>query len=50
MAQKATLKPKAELPKVNKPSANHNPTNVRQQEALKRFKSKPSLETLANLI
>ena len=50
MAQKATLKPKAELPKVNKPAANHNPTNVRQQEALKRFKSKPSLETLANLI
>ena len=50
MERKATLKPKAELPKVNKPSANHNPTNVRQQEALKRFKSKPSLETLANLI
>ena len=50
VAQKATLKPKAELPKVNKPAANHNPTNVRQQEALKRFKSKPSLETLANLI
>ena len=50
MAQKATLKPKAELPKVNKPSANHNPTNVRQQEAMKRFKQKPSLETLADLI
>lgn len=50
MAQKATLKPKAELPKVNKPSANHNPTNVRQQEAFKRFKAKPSLDTLADLI
>ena len=50
MAQKATLKPKAELPKVNKPAANHNPTNVRQQEALKRFNKKPSLETLADLI
>lgn len=50
MERKATLKPKAELPKVNKPSANHNPTNVRQQEAYKRFKSKPSLETLADLI
>lgn len=50
MAQKATLKPKAELPKVNKPAANHNPTNVRQQEAMKRFKSKPSLDTLADLI
>jgi hypothetical protein len=50
MAQKATLKPKAELPKVNKPAANHNPTNVRQQEAFKRFKSKPSLDTLADLI
>lgn len=50
MAQKATLKPKAELPKVNKPAANHNPTNVRQQEAFKRFKAKPSLDTLADLI
>jgi hypothetical protein len=50
MAQKATLKPKAELPKVNKPAANHNPTNVRQQEAMKRFNKKPSLETLADLI
>jgi hypothetical protein len=50
VAQKATLKPKAELPKVNKPAANHNPTNVRQQEAMKRFNKKPSLETLADLI
>lgn len=50
MERKATLKPKAELPKVNKPAANHNPTNVRQQEAFKRFKAKPSLDTLADLI
>ena len=50
MERKATLKPKAELPKVNKPAANHNPTNVRQQEAYKRFNKKPSLETLADLI
>ena len=48
--RKATLKPKAELPKVQKPAANHNPSNVRQQEAFKRFKSKPSLESLADLI
>lgn len=50
MERKATLKPKAELPKVNKPAANHNPTNVRQQEAMKRFKQKPSLDTLAGLL
>lgn len=50
MERKATLKPKADLPKVQKPSANHNTANVRQQEAMKRFKSKPSLETLADLI
>lgn len=50
MERKATLKPKADLPKVQKPSANHNTANVRQQEAMKRFNKKPSLESLADLL
>lgn len=50
MSEKAKLTPKANLPKVNKPAANHQPANVRQQEAFKRFRQKPSLETLADLI
>ena len=50
MEQKATLKPKASLPKVNKPSSNPTPPNVRQAEAVKRYRSKPSLDTLAGLL
>lgn len=49
--QRAKLKPKSKLPKVHKPSATHNPNrNQRLMEAEKRYASKPSLSTLADLI
>lgn len=49
--QRAKLKPKSELPKVHKPSATHTPNrNQRRVEAEKRYASKPSLSTLADLI
>lgn len=49
--QRAKLKPKSELPKVHKPSATHTPNrNQRRAEAEKRYASKPSLSTLADLI
>lgn len=50
MARKAELKPKANIPKVVKPSTNPVPKNIRQQEALKRHQAKPSLETLAGML
>lgn len=51
-ARKATLKPKAELPKVTKPKAsNQTPRGiVATQAAEKAYRAKPSLHTLADLI
>jgi len=52
LAKKAELKPKTELPRVQKPSAGArqpNHADVKQKEALKRFHAKPTLETLADL-
>ncbi|GAA5075491.1 hypothetical protein [Lysobacter panacisoli] len=51
-AEKAKLKPKTELKKVQKPSQSHTPNraDARHGEALKRFKSKPSINTLADLM
>lgn len=51
-AEKAKLKPKTELKKVQKPSQAHTPNraDARHGEALKRFKSKPSINTLADLM
>lgn len=49
-AEKAKLKPKSELPRVQKPSATNQPPRARQaEEALKRHKAAPSLRTLADL-
>ena len=51
IARKAELKPaKANVPKVIKPSSNPVPANVRQAEALKRYKQKPTLDSLAGLL
>lgn len=51
-AEKAKLKPKAELKKVVKPSQGHTPNRAEAKhgEALKRFHTKPSLNTLADLM
>lgn len=51
-AEKAKLKPKTELKKVQKPSQAHTPNRAEAKhgEALKRFKTKPSLNTLADLM
>lgn len=51
-ARKATLKPKAELPKVTRPKAtNQTPRGiVHQQAAEKAYRARPSLDTLADLI
>lgn len=51
--QKAKLKPKSELPKVQKPSASNQPNRsaLKQAEALKRYNANPgSIDALANLI
>jgi len=48
--EKSKLKPIANLRRVIKPSATNRPSNVREQEAWKRYKAKPSLETIAGLI
>lgn len=50
--QKAKLKPKSELPKVQKPSAANHPSRgqAKRAEAEKRYSAKPSLNTLADLI
>jgi len=53
IAQKATLKPKTELPKVQKPSAGAklpSKADARQADALKRHREKPSIESLADLM
>lgn len=51
-AEKAKLKPKNELKKVQKPSQAQTPNRaaVRQADALKRYKAKPSISTLADLM
>lgn len=51
-AEKAKLKPKASLPKVQKPSgANHpNRSQLKLAEAEKRFAANPSLDTLSSLL
>jgi small-conductance mechanosensitive channel len=49
-AAQSQLKPKANLPRVSKPSANPQPANIKRQEALKRFNAKPSIDTLAGLM
>lgn len=51
-AEKAKLKPKAELKKVQKPSANNQPnrSDMRKADAFKNFKAKPTLNTLADLM
>jgi small-conductance mechanosensitive channel len=51
LAAKAKLKPVAQLPKVLKPSATNQPPQLaRRQEAMKRHKSAPSLQSLADLL
>lgn len=51
-AEKAKLKPKADLQKVVKPSAAHQPNRAaaKQADALKRHRAAPSLNTLADLM
>lgn len=51
-AQKAQLKPKTQLPKVQKPGGNNQPNRgeARHADALKRHKAKPSINTLADLM
>lgn len=50
--RKATLKPKTELPKVNKPKASPQTPRgiVARQEAEKRYRAKPSIDSIADLI
>jgi small-conductance mechanosensitive channel len=51
-ADKAKLKPKNELQRVQKPSAANQPnrSDARKAEAFKSYKAKPSLNTLADLM
>lgn len=50
-AEKAKLKPVSQLPKVQKPSANNQPPQLaRRQEAIKRHKANPSVDSLAALL
>lgn len=50
-AQKAKLKPVNQLSKVHKPSGNPQPPQLaKRQEAIKRHKAKPSLDSLADLL
>jgi hypothetical protein len=48
--EKSKLTPKAQLPKVMKPSANNQPINVKRQDALKRYEAKKSIDTIAALM
>lgn len=51
LAKKAELKPVAQLPKVSKPGASNQPPQLaRRQEAMKRHKTAPSLNSLADLL
>lgn len=51
LAEKAKLKPVNQLPKVQKPSANNQPPQLaRRQEALKRHKASPTVDSLAALL
>lgn len=51
-AEKAKLKPVSQLAKVQKPAATNQPSRASQKEAdaQKRFKAKPSIDALADLI
>lgn len=50
-AEKAKLKPVNQLPKVIKPSSNPQPPQLaRRQEAIKRHKANPSVDSLAALL
>jgi hypothetical protein len=49
-AEKAKLKPKTELPKVHKPKGVQPPQLAHRQDAMKRHKAKPSIQTLADLL
>ena len=50
-AEKAKLKPVNQLPRVHKPSANNQPPQLaRRQEAIKRHKANPSVDSLAALL
>lgn len=50
--QKAKLKPTSTLPKVHKPSAANQPnrSDVKRQDAEKRYAAKPSFDTLSSLV
>lgn len=51
MAKKAEMKPVNQLPRVAKPSAQNQPSQLaRRQDAMKAHKAKPSMTTLANLL
>lgn len=52
VAKKAQLKPKAELPRVEKPKASATPnrTQQRQAQAMERYKRAPSVQALADLM
>lgn len=52
VAKKAQLKPKAELPRVEKPKASATPnrSQQRQAQAMDRFKRAPSINALADLM
>jgi hypothetical protein len=51
MAKKAELKPVAQLPKVAKPGNSNQPQQLaRRQEAMRKHKANPSLQSLADLI
>jgi len=51
-AKTATLKPVAQLPKVQKPSASNQPNraSVAKTDAIKRYNAKPSLSSLGDLL
>lgn len=51
LAKKAEMKPVNQLPKVAKPGTNNQPPQLaRRQEAMKRHKTAPSINTLADLL
>lgn len=50
MQRKSELKPKAVIPKVTRPSTNPAPVNVRQAEAMKQYKARPSLSSASALL
>jgi hypothetical protein len=51
LAKKAQMKPVAQLPKVAKPGTNNQPPQLaKRQDAMKRHKAAPSINTLADLL